>query len=67
MAGTSEGAKKAWRTIRTNRRKRSLAAKKANEFRGEDGRRAAALKAWETRRNAQHKSVKIPAKTKTSK
>ena len=36
MAGTSEGAKKAWKTIR---------AKK-------DKRRKAALKAWKTRRKA---------------
>ena len=34
MAGTSEGAKKAWKTIRKNKAKR----------------RKAALKAWETRK-----------------
>jgi len=48
--GTSEGAKKAWKTIRENKRKRSLAAKKANETRGAKGRRAIALKSWKTRR-----------------
>lgn len=50
VMGTSAGAKKAWKTIRAKASKRSLAAKKANETRGQAGRRAAAVKAWKTMR-----------------
>lgn len=46
----SAAAKKAWVTIRKNKRKRSLAAVKANETRGEKGRSLAAKRAWATRK-----------------
>jgi len=50
MAGTRAGALKAWKTIRTNKlkKKRSIAAKKANQTRGAKGRSNAAKKAWQT-------------------
>lgn len=47
-----EAGNKAWVTRQANLRKstRSQAAVKANQTRGPDGRKNAALKAWETRR-----------------
>ncbi len=52
MAGTTSGAKKAWKTIRAKKEKRRQAALKAwKTIRGNSGRQAA-LKAWKTRRKA---------------
>lgn len=55
MAGSREAALKAWKTIRKNKaeqaEKRHNAAVKANVTRGKTGRKAAAKKAWETRKS----------------
>ena len=56
MGNTSEGAKKAWETIRANKKKRSDAAHKAHATRKANAEctakelTARAIKAWDTRR-----------------